>query len=1140
MITRTNKLILVALMVLGCSGEGDPVGLDTAATIDIATDGTADQDSATLEVSLPEETSKDTLIELRTLETTEELVFVECDPGEGCFLDKCTENSQCQSGWCVEHMGEGVCSRNCSDECPAGWTCKQVGASDPDLVYVCVSNHSNLCKPCASTEGCKAVGGAEDVCVDYGDGGSFCGGQCEVPADCPWGFICDEAVTVDGIITSQCVAEAEVCPCTAKSIALSLWAPCQVVSEFGVCPGKRVCTEEGLSDCDAQAPAVETCNGVDDDCDGNTDEPAEIDGDYVNLCNDDNDCTDDNCKGSEGCQYELLTEGECLDGDPCTVADHCQDGECVGNPVLCDDGNQCTDDTCDGAGGCQFANNAADCDDEDPCSVADQCSDGECTGYQVPCDCQADADCAALEDGDICNGTLHCDLDDWPYKCSVDPDTVVTCPTPDEGPDQLCLQAACEPDTGLCSLAPNHAGYSCDDGDACTVGDKCEEGACLPGVELICADSSPCTDDSCDPVAGGCVFVENDGACDDDNACTLGDHCEGGFCVVDGALDCNDGNPCTADSCSLEDGCVHTNQAGACDDGNPCTINDACLAGACVAGPEVDCNDGNPCTDDSCGDQGLCIHSANQAECNDSNECTIGDHCAGGTCSYDSLMQCADDNPCTDEICDPAQGCMTSLNDSVCSDNNLCTTNDHCHLGQCISSGQLNCNDNNSCTDDACDPNAGCTFSPNNVDCDDGSVCTDGDQCGAGWCVPGTVLDCDDSNPCTDDACDAIDGCYFTPNNADCDDLNACTEFDQCANEACGPGQAVVCDDNDPCTVDGCEPATGCTTEPAQNGTQCGFLPGESCQGGNCVCTKDCLGKDCGPDACGGECGTCSGQDVCIVDQCVCVPACAGKECGDDGCNGDCGPCPGGHVCKIDECVEQSCGLGQVFGNGCVWSSPGGDLFVVPSGVSSVTVTMIGGGGGGGSGYYYPGGGGGSGYYVIKQSYGVTPGANLLVQVGSGSGMGSPGSASKFGTLTVDGGKQGQPHNGNTGQASAKGGNGGSGGGAGYTNSSNGGGIGSGIPMQGMAGGGGVPSPGPNKNAWTGQGYGAGGGGDSGTSGYNSNCGGTGGTNGGNGITVGGCGGGGGGAGGLVVPGFNNPSSQQNTTGVDVNPIEHI
>jgi len=224
----------------------------------------------------------------------------------------------------------------------------------------------------------------------------------------------------------QCVANTGVCPCTGTAVASGLWTPCRIENEFGICLGKRVCTADGLSDCDASQPSEEICNGTDDDCDKDVDEPALLDDSYVGLCDDGNPCTKDQCNGSSGCAQTALAEGQCLDGNPCTVADHCESGVCVGDAVDCDDKNPCTQDICTATGGCEHPAAPGECDDADPCTLGDHCIAGICQGAQVACDCQSDADCKALEDGNICNGTLVCDVTSVPYVCVVDHATEVT------------------------------------------------------------------------------------------------------------------------------------------------------------------------------------------------------------------------------------------------------------------------------------------------------------------------------------------------------------------------------------------------------------------------------------------------------------------------------------------------------------------------------------------------------------------------------------------------------------------------------------------------------------------------------------------------------------------------------------------
>ena len=730
-------------------------------------DAALPQDSVAFDFSSADLVSADAGPELPDPGDAFDVAGPSCEAGEGCFLDPCVENGDCQSGWCVDHMGDGVCSTPCTEECPAGWSCQQVAGTDPDVVFICVSHMANLCRPCADAADCQSVGGVEDVCLDYGAEGSFCGAPCDpedVKSTCPWGFTCHEAETVDGVATSQCMADAGVCPCTAKAVSLALWTPCAVENEWGTCGGKRICTEEGLTPCDAGAPLAEICNGQDDDCDGEVDEPDLIDGGYQGLCDDGNSCTGDACAGVEGCTHAALDAGECVDGDVCTVGDHCEAGICLGSPVACDDGNPCTDDLCDGLGGCDFQANALACDDGDPCTLADQCSDGTCAGVAVTCDCQADADCAALEDGDLCNGTLICDVATLPFECEVDPDSVITCPGPPPGPDQPCLAAACDPEDGACGLVPTAEGALCDDGDPCTVGELCVDGACLGGVAPNCNDGNPCTDDACDPVSG-CVNVPNDAPCSDDDVCTTADHCAGGLCAGGAALTCDDGDPCTADLCDPQVGCQHVPAEG--------------------------------------------------AACDDGNACTVGDHCAAGACVFTGPADCADDNPCTTDSCAPATGCVFTLNEAPCDDDDLCTTGDHCHLGLCIAAGALACDDGNVCTDDACLPETGCSFTPNAAACDDGDPCTTGDHCAGGWCLS-TTLSCDDDNVCTDDACGPA-GCTNTPNSLPCpgglclDGACACQpdcEGLDCGDDGCA-GSCGTCQGGATCTDGVCVGAVG-------------------------------------------------------------------------------------------------------------------------------------------------------------------------------------------------------------------------------------------------------------------------------------------------------------------------------------------
>jgi hypothetical protein len=79
--------------------------------------------------------------------------------------------------------------------------------------------------------------------------------------------------------------------------------------------------------------------------------------------------------------------------------------------------------------------------------------------------------------------------------------------------------------------------------------------------------------------------------------------------------------------------------------------------------------------------------------------------------------------------------------------------------------------------------------------CDDGLFCTGPDTCVEGECV-GAELACPDAGDlCTLDECDEKQGgCVHT---------------------------AIVCDDFNPCTIDTCDPTTGCVYTKREEGERC-------------------------------------------------------------------------------------------------------------------------------------------------------------------------------------------------------------------------------------------------------------------------------------------------------------------------------
>jgi cysteine-rich repeat protein len=161
-----------------------------------------------------------------------------------------------------------------------------------------------------------------------------------------------------------------------------------------------------------------------------------------------------------------------------------------------------------------------------------------------------------------------------------------------------CCSAACDLEA---------AGSACDDEDACTENDTCNGSGDCAGSARVCDDAELCTDDDCDSVSG-CVFIANTALCDDGDACTAGDVCANGICTAGAPITCDDAELCTDDTCDAASGCVFTANNAACDDGNACTSGETCADGTCWTGAPLDCDDEDPCTADSCDAIEGCAH----------------------------------------------------------------------------------------------------------------------------------------------------------------------------------------------------------------------------------------------------------------------------------------------------------------------------------------------------------------------------------------------------------------------------------------------------------------------------------------------------------------------------------------------------
>lgn len=170
----------------------------------------------------------------------------------------------------------------------------------------------------------------------------------------------------------------------------------------------------------------------------------------------------------------------------------------------------------------------------------------------------------------------------------------------------------------ICGNGIVESDEACDDGNRLD-GDCCSSSCQFEEAGSSCPDDgNVCTTDTCN-ATGACVRTFNTNPCDDENACTTFDQCDQGSCVGGPPPNCDDRNPCTDDSCDPSLGCTHMNNSEPCDDGSICTTNDSCSGGTCQGGSSRDCSDGNVCTNDTCDALQGCIHACNN-NCNAKGE----------------------------------------------------------------------------------------------------------------------------------------------------------------------------------------------------------------------------------------------------------------------------------------------------------------------------------------------------------------------------------------------------------------------------------------------------------------------------------------------------------------------------------------
>jgi hypothetical protein len=388
------------------------------------------------------------------------------------------------------------------------------------------------------------------------------------------------------------------------------------------------------------------------------------------------------------------------------------------------------------------------------------------------------------------NGTTEfpetCDTAGTPVSCDG---CSTVCQVENCNDGKACTTDSCDPVLG-CRHVALPLGTPCLDSTVCNGAESCNAfGNCVSGPPLNCNDLNSCTVDTCNAVTG-CQHT-NVGAglpCSDGNACTDGDTCNGtATCVPGPALDCDDNEECTADSCNTVSGCVHNTSITF---GNPCADDGvACTADICAFG---DCAHGHfPPT-----------YTRDGAPCDDGNPCTVNDTCLGGVCQPGAPIVCTALDQCHNAgTCSPATGCSNppKTDGTGCDDGNLCTTGDTCQAGICTGNA-VTCTALDQCHDPGtCNPATGICSNPNKPNgsaCTDGNLCTQTDTCQAGICSGANPVVCTALDQCHNPGtCSPATGTCSNPNKPNgsaCTDGNLCTQTDSCQAGICTGANPVV------------------------------------------------------------------------------------------------------------------------------------------------------------------------------------------------------------------------------------------------------------------------------------------------------------------------------------------------------------
>ncbi|MDO8508067.1 MAG: MopE-related protein [Nanoarchaeota archaeon] len=300
----------------------------------------------------------------------------DCDniADDGGNLNCAGTNSICSAGSCVQCVTSSQCNDNnpCTEDlCSAG------SCAFPN-------NNANSCSDglfCNGVESCSA-GSCVRTSLNLDDGKTCTSDTCDDVNDiivhtinnalCQNGLFCDGAEI-----------------CEPSSPSSNSFSGCRAGTSIICNDGVQCTADECFEGADGGTDNNGQCIAYTNTCTGCT---------LDSQCNDNNPCTNDACNAGS-CVNTINNANTCNDNKFCTINDRCSEGSCTGDARNAEDGIACTQDSCDETLGLVHTPINSRCDNGLYCDGSEICNDVQGCIVGTPVVCNDGQSCTT----DTCN-----------------------------------------------------------------------------------------------------------------------------------------------------------------------------------------------------------------------------------------------------------------------------------------------------------------------------------------------------------------------------------------------------------------------------------------------------------------------------------------------------------------------------------------------------------------------------------------------------------------------------------------------------------------------------------------------------------------------------------------------------------------